>query len=222
MKNTSGSTGDYKSIFLTKDGEKKTLGKIITKSLTNKHPELIPTIEAEQRRLFESLERAKAEVIVSATKSLLTVILALAEKYENLKRKKALVDYDDLIKYASKLLSDGGESWVHYKLDGGIEHILLDESQDTSPEQWRVIASLANDFFSGEGAGEKGRSVPRTIFAVGDQKQSIFSFQGADPKYFSKMRSFFEKKVKKDVVDPLHRDPPVSYFALQGFRHWAI
>ncbi len=90
----------------------------------------------------------------------------------------------------------GGESWVHYKLDGGIEHILLDESQDTSPEQWRVIASLANDFFSGEGAGEKDRSVPRTIFAVGDQKQSIFSFQGADPKYFSKMRSFFEKKVK--------------------------
>ena len=196
LKNARGGLSDYQSIFITKDGEKKTLGKIITKKLASNYPEVILIIQAEQRRLFANLERAKAEAIVSSTKSLLTIILALYEKYENLKRKKALVDYDDLIKYASKLLSDGGESWVHYKLDGGIEHILLDESQDTSPEQWRVIASLANDFFSGEGAGEKGRSVPRTIFAVGDQKQSIFSFQGADPKYFSKMRSFFERKVK--------------------------
>ena len=66
-----------------------------------------------------------------------------------------------------------------YKLDGGIDHILVDEAQDTSPQQWRIIAKLAEEFFAGKGARERAR--PRTLFAVGDEKQSIFSFQGADP-----------------------------------------
>ena len=67
-----------------------------------------------------------------------------------------------------------------YKLDGGLDHILVDEAQDTSPQQWSIVAKLAEEFFAGKGARERAR--PRTLFAVGDEKQSIFSFQGADPK----------------------------------------
>ena len=68
-----------------------------------------------------------------------------------------------------------------YKLDGGLDHILVDEAQDTSPAQWDVIRALAEEFFSGSGA----REVARTLFAVGDEKQSIYSFQGAAPTMFA-------------------------------------
>ena len=69
-------------------------------------------------------------------------------------------------------------AWVLYKLDGGIDHILIDEAQDTSPEQWAIVRKLTEEFFAGEA---RARTASRTIFAVGDEKQSIFSFQGADP-----------------------------------------
>ena len=110
-----------------------------------------------------------------------------------MKSYRALLDYDDLILKTRDLLGDGRINWVHYKLDGGIDHILVDEAQDTSPEQWEVIAALASDFFSGEGAGMDDRILERTIFAVGDQKQSIYSFQGADPTKFSEMRTYFSE-----------------------------
>ena len=74
--------------------------------------------------------------------------------------------------------------WVLYKLDGGIDHILIDEAQDTNPEQWEVIEALAGEFFTGEGA----RALGRTVFAVGDTKQSIYSFQRADPRAFVRLR----------------------------------
>ena len=187
---------EYASVFLKIDGSNKTQGKIITKNLSNKSPDVLETLLSEQSRIFREAEEEKAERIVEATYSLLTITVALIEKYQTLKSKRALLDYDDLIERASQLLEDGRAGWVHYKLDGGIDHILVDESQDTSPRQWKVIASLTDDFFSGEGAGDQIRVLPRTIFVVGDQKQSIFSFQGADPSYFSKMRAFFEKRVK--------------------------
>jgi ATP-dependent helicase/nuclease subunit A len=85
-------------------------------------------------------------------------------------------------------------SWVLYKLDGGLDHILVDEAQDTSPEQWRIVGRLADEFFSG--TGTRGDGVPRTIFAVGDEKQSIFSFQGADPTEFGRQRAFFKAQVE--------------------------
>ena len=77
-----------------------------------------------------------------------------------------------------------------YKLDNGIDHILIDEAQDTSPEQWAIVRKLTEDFFAGEG---RERKLSRTIFAVGDEKQSIFSFQGADPAQFDINRHHFER-----------------------------
>ena len=83
-------------------------------------------------------------------------------------------------------------TWVLFRLDGGIDHILVDEAQDTSPAQWDVIRLLAQEFTSGEGARA---DVPRTIFVVGDKKQSIYSFQGADPDGFDRMRDQFSQKL---------------------------
>jgi ATP-dependent helicase/nuclease subunit A len=101
--------------------------------------------------------------------------------YERAKRARSLLDFDDLIESLARLLNDEARgSWVRYKLDAGLSHILVDEGQDTNPEQWRVIGALIDDFFFGDSAADR----PRTLFAVGDQKQSIFSFQGAQPEIF--------------------------------------
>ena len=100
-----------------------------------------------------------------------------------------MLDFDDLIRRTLALLTDRGVAeWVLFKLDGGIDHILVDEAQDTSPRQWAIIDRLAAEFATGEGARP---GVVRTIFAVGDQKQSIYSFQGADPGEFARMRADF-------------------------------
>src|SRR5690606_9618755 len=79
--------------------------------------------------------------------------------------------------------------WVHYKLDQGLDHILVDEAQDTSPAQWDIVRRLTEEFTAGEGA----RETSRTIFAVGDDKQSIFGFQGAAPQEFAAMRRAYQR-----------------------------
>ena len=83
--------------------------------------------------------------------------------------------------------------WVQYKLDQGIDHILIDEAQDTSPAQWDVVLRLDDEFFSGLGAGD---NVHRTVFAGGDEKQSIYSFPGADPRHFDDGSHFFGERVR--------------------------
>ncbi len=108
--------------------------------------------------------------------------------YERRKAESGWLDFDDLITRASALLTDPGvAAWVLFRLDGGIDHILVDEAQDTSPEQWRVIESLAAEFTAGSGA----REVDRTLFVVGDKKQSIYSFQGADVAAFDEKQATF-------------------------------
>ncbi len=110
------------------------------------------------------------------------------------KTRRALVDFDDLIARANHLLGDPAVArWVLWKLDGGIDHILVDEAQDTSPRQWAVIRGLTQEFAAGHGA----REVERTIFVVGDRKQSIYSFQGADPDEFDRMRRHFADEIGK-------------------------
>ncbi|MFK5998504.1 MAG: double-strand break repair helicase AddA [Rhodobacterales bacterium] len=112
--------------------------------------------------------------------------------YEQYKLLHGLLDYQDLIEKAQGLLQNSSMAdWVLFRLDGGIDHILVDEAQDTSPDQWRLIERLTNEFTSGLGASD----VERTVFVVGDEKQSIYSFQGADPKYFGKIRDWFDTRL---------------------------
>ncbi|MEO1746990.1 MAG: UvrD-helicase domain-containing protein, partial [Pseudomonadota bacterium] len=125
----------------------------------------------------------------------LTVAKALIGHYETLKRVRGYLDFDDLIeRTAAMLRRQGGGAWVRYKLDQGIDHILVDEAQDTSPLQWDVIQTFADEFFDGDGA-RVDQSV-RTVFAVGDEKQSIYSFQGADPKGFARSLDYFKTRVQ--------------------------
>lgn len=110
--------------------------------------------------------------------------------YEARKLAMGMLDFDDLIRKAKALLTDRNVAqWVLFRLDGGIDHLLVDEAQDTSPTQWAVVKNLTHEFTSGEGAQPERE---RTIFVVGDKKQSIYSFQGADPAAFDEMHDHFE------------------------------
>ncbi len=183
----------YAPVFIKKtDGGPCAEKNLITKAAKAADPEALDILLDEQARVLAVKDRLKALEIVCSTDALLHLGAALLDSYESMKEDRALLDYDDLIAKARDLLAtESGASWVHYKLDGGIDHILVDEAQDTSPEQWQVITAIAGEFFAGEGS----REGPRTVFAVGDEKQSIFSFQGADPDEFDRMRAHFAGRV---------------------------
>ena len=180
---------DYFSAFLT---QKEEIPKrLATKSVAEAWPPILDVLQEEAERLVVLLERIKKARVLASTSALLRLGFALIDRYEAEKARRGRLDYDDLILKTRDLLT--GEDvtpWVMYKLDGGIEHILVDEAQDTSPEQWQVIAALAEEFFSGMGAVD----MERTLFVVGDEKQSIYSFQGADPATFDVMRKRFQEK----------------------------
>lgn len=130
------------------------------------------------------------------------VAAAFLAFYQYLKQERGLLDYEDLIAKAGELLArEGVAQWVLYKLDGGIDHLLVDEAQDTSRVQWKLIQALATEFFVGESAAKKNR----TLFVVGDEKQSIYSFQGAEPRAFAEMKQFFAKQIKdaEKIFEPV-------------------
>jgi ATP-dependent helicase/nuclease subunit A len=179
-----------RSVFFTKEGELR--ARLATKPAEAHDPSVTPTLAAEAARLV-LLDRAmRARRVAGSTASLLTVSVAILAAYEREKSARALLDYDDLILKTRDLLSrEGVAPWVLFKLDGGLDHVLIDEAQDTNPDQWEVIERLVEEFFSGSGA----REVERTIFVVGDYKQSIYSFQRADPAAFEQMRRRFAGRV---------------------------
>ena len=113
--------------------------------------------------------------------------------YEQAKADRAVLDFDDLIDHAQRLLTDQSLAWVLYRLDGGIDHILVDEAQDTSPAQWQVIRALSEELTAGQGA-RAGEA--RTLFVVGDKKQSIYSFQGADAREFDATFTRFQTQLE--------------------------
>jgi ATP-dependent helicase/nuclease subunit A len=174
----------WRDVFLTKEGEPRT--RLATKGIVDSHPEVERALRVEQARALELAGRLSAIAVAGPSAALLRAGAALFERYDALKASRALLDYDDLILRAVALLR-GATPWVLYKLDGGIDHVLVDEAQDTAPEQWSAVAALVGEFFAGAGARE--RLPPRGVFVVGDEKQSIFSFQGADLATFEDMRA---------------------------------
>ncbi len=180
----------YATAFLTAEGTiRKTL---VTKKTEATYSGTADALAAEAARVLAVMERCKAAAVADATGALLMVGTALVDAYGEEKRRRALLDYDDLILRTAALLKKPGIApWVLFKLDGGIEHILIDEAQDTNPEQWDVVAALSEEFFAGGGASE----TVRTIFVVGDDKQSIFSFQRADPAAFADMRAEYDARI---------------------------
>ena len=119
---------------------------------------------------------------------------AFIPAYDAAKEARGWLDFSDLIRCTRALLTNREVApWVLFRLDGGIDHLLVDEAQDTSPEQWDIVTALAEEFAAGEGART---DVARTLFVVGDVKQSIYSFQGADPAGFARMRDHFQRQLE--------------------------
>ena len=141
-------------------------------------------LAAEQARLHEACQRATAARQAVDTVHVLTLGAAYVGAYACRKAERNALDFSDLTQAARRLLTESdAAAWVLFKLDGGIDHVLVDEAQDTSPAQWDVVHAIATEFFAGEGQRPSTgpRGLQRTVFAVGDKKQSIYSFQGAAP-----------------------------------------
>jgi len=162
--------------------------RLMSNSLKAEHPDLDSLATQVQTRAVSLVHELKGLYVVTATLALYQLAGAVLEHYTAAKARRAALDYDDLIAKTVNLLSTkDSTAWVLYKLDRGIDHILVDEAQDTSTEQWQVVEALANEFFTGLGQ----RDGVRTLFAVGDEKQSIYSFQGAAPRKFAEMGQLF-------------------------------
>ena len=178
----------YLDIFCTSVSSGRTPRKsIISKAVGN--AALAERLLDEQERVWKLLERRRGVSLRDRSAALLTVVHAVVTRYAKEKERRGLLDYDDLIDKALQLLANVEAAWVHFKLDLGIDHLLVDEAQDTSHKQWEIVVRLTAEFTAGAGA----RGVTRTIFAVGDEKQSIYSFQDAAPKEFADMQRFFQR-----------------------------
>ncbi|WP_163847873.1 double-strand break repair helicase AddA [Pseudooceanicola aestuarii] len=176
--------------------------KFPTKGVRDDNPALIEWYDDFAQRLFVASDRMKSVRAIDRAEVLNAFARDFLDRYAQAKLLRGWLDFDDLIFKTRDLLTDPAVSaWVLYRLDGGIDHILLDEAQDTSPVQWQVIELLAREFTTGQGARDE---VTRTLFVVGDTKQSIYSFQGADPAEFIRMQEEFGQRLA-DVGRDLQR-----------------
>jgi len=161
-------------------------------------PDVIDIMALEANRILECEQNISATKTAIATRDLFLLGSKILNTYQDIKEKQSVLDFDDLILKTLELFK--GESintknlsvmpWVRFKMDQGIDHILVDEAQDTNPEQWEIIGALCDDFFD-----HQDNETNRTLFVVGDEKQSIFSFQRASPEKFQTMRDFFADKI---------------------------
>jgi ATP-dependent helicase/nuclease subunit A len=177
----------YLDVFFTQAGPPRKI--LATKAITERYPATVEQLYVERDRLERLADRRRSAEAVERSRALVAVAETVLKRYAELKNARGWLDFDDLIQRTRALLKNADAAWVLYKLDSGIDHILVDEAQDTSQAQWDILREIAADFLAGEGASRR----VRTFFAVGDEKQSIFSFQGAAPTMFDAMRREFER-----------------------------
>jgi ATP-dependent helicase/nuclease subunit A len=189
---------EWRSVFFTQKGSVR--ASLASKGAREHDPSVDDVLGAEAARLDAVENRRRKAILADATAALIEVGAALLDSYRRHKAARALLDYDDLILLVSGLLRDVGAAWVLFKLDGGIDHVLVDEAQDTNPEQWAVVEALVDEYFAGRSAGderaEETGMPARTVFAVGDVKQSIYSFQGAAPRQFGIVRALLHDRAR--------------------------
>ncbi len=182
----------WRRMMMTADGRPRGLKFFGGKAVSNNNAWVHDAILREQTRIEAIDSLAAAVRIADVSEAIYRVADGVLNIDDAAKEKQGRLDYDDLIVMTSRLLIDPGAAWVLYKLDGGLDHLLLDEVQDMSPSQWRIVGALVDDFFTGEGAGRSHR----TVFAVGDPKQSIYSFQGADLDSFAHWCDWLSMRVR--------------------------
>jgi len=223
----------YLDIFLRQDREPRSTKSFPTKAVREACPEAFEIVAAEIARIEQVQERLQLARVRRFAEAALRVGVRIVEHYEAEKMREGVLDYDDLIARTRRLLDRSDIApWILYKLDAGIDHVLVDEAQDTNADQWAIIEALTADFF----AGETAREETRTLFAVGDMKQSIFRFQGAEPHEFLSARkrassraeaalmefesirldrSFRSSEAVLRLVDAVFEDPAVA----EGLMH---
>ena len=192
----------YLDVFLTEASSPRK--SVVTKKLCDARPQIGQWFDAEAGRLEALIERRRALTTRDRTSALLQIATAAAANYRREKQERGLLDYDDLIDKTLEMLDRVSSGWVHYKLDRGVDHVLIDEAQDTSPRQWDIVDHIISEFTAGAGARD---GIVRTVFAVGDEKQSIFSFQGAAPREFDARRRSLHRK----FVDAGLKFDPISF-----------
>ncbi|MBB4038667.1 ATP-dependent helicase/nuclease subunit A [Microvirga flocculans] len=181
----------YLSVFITDSGTPRKGSAFLTKDVSES---LKDELLREQDRICALIDRSAAARAVERTQALFTLASEIHARVEKAKMRLGALDFQDLIDKTLALLSRGDTAWVLYKLDRGIDHVLIDEAQDTNPEQWEILRKITEDFTAGAGAA--GQRV-RTLFAVGDPKQSIYGFQGAAPQEFESTRRSWSQKVRE-------------------------
>ncbi|MCB1783051.1 MAG: double-strand break repair helicase AddA [Alphaproteobacteria bacterium] len=200
-----GAYQDYRTVFLKADGDVR-VGNFPTSQIKTAFPACEEILRAESARLMAAERDIYRIRSAFLTRDLLLLGVSILEAYEGLKDQGAALDFDDLIirtldllrGESGELAQAGGTAWIMYKLDQGLDHILVDEAQDTNPEQWKIIEALCDEFFSGSGARDDAL---RTAFTVGDMKQSIYSFQRAAPEEFRRMRGVFDEKITQAALE---------------------
>ncbi len=184
-----------RKLFFTKEGKKK------VKILSKKFEQWVDFANDLQEKFEYFFDLVNSYIVASYNELILKFVDKILMKYQELKLSNHLLDYNDLIVKVNELLNDEKyREWIRYRLDGFYDHILIDESQDTNMHQWSIIRAICEDFFTGDSGKDKGR----TIFVIGDDKQSIFGFQGADPgiskqqyEYYKNLSGDGENSIKK-------------------------
>lgn len=196
---------DYSLLFLTGAGGKRDLARLVTQKFHAGAAESLERLQQEQDRVYTLMHGIKALEQMAVSEALLDTAGVVVDTYDTAKRAISRVDFDDLILKTINLLTaeDGAGLWVAYKLDQGLRHVLVDEAQDTNPDQWAIVRGLTDAFYDGT---DPDYERPRTTFVVGDLKQSIYGFQRADPKVFQAMRTAFRTDVDRagqHWIDPV-------------------
>ena len=184
----------YLDVFFTQEDTPRKSSAFFTKQVP---PQAAERLIAEQARVVALTSKRTAALALQRTSALFTLAAEIGARVEQAKARYGALDFQDLIDKTLALLSRGDTAWVLYKLDRGIDHVLIDEAQDTNPEQWDILHRITADFTTGFGA--TGSRI-RTLFAVGDPKQSIYGFQGAEPRKFEESRRDWKRKVAEAAL----------------------
>ena len=195
-------------VFLTLEKKPRDHKRFPDKKVLEKYPQIISTIKKITDLILDIRRDCQTKDLYLKTKKVKDFGKEVVSKYEKKKLEKNSLDFYDLLKKVKDLLcKDGMMSWVNFKIDATLNHLLVDECQDVSPIQWEIINRIAGEFFDNWAAVQESKS----IFIVGDEKQTIYSFQGADPLTFTKVKSFYSKKLKSVGSNLIDLDLNKSY-----------
>lgn len=177
--------------------------KLVKAEVSKARPDIVARLSEIQADIAALRARQAAWRTLALTQALLVWGDAVQGAFRTLKRNRGALDYQDLLDASEALLlrdEQGFREWVLYKLDRRFRHLLVDEAQDNSPQQARLVALLAREFVQAGGADQENR----TVLAVGDVKQSIFRFQGARPEFFLALREMLGGLGHLQEVDMRH------------------